>query len=268
MNLIINSPKSAIAFNILSYKIHWYGIILAVAIAFGLVISFILIKKKFGYEKADEFIDFSPTLIIFSIIGARLFYVAGMSSYYIDNPKEILMINHGGISIYGAIITGIIVLLLYFKKKKYNTLQYLDILSVAMPISQAVGRWGNYFNQEAYGTPVNSFLKLYIDPIHRYENYKDFEYFHPTFLYESILNTILFFALLFILHKYKNIKDGTIFCLYLIFYGIIRTITEIYRIDSIMFVGKLSIAQLISLIIIAIASIRLILLYKNKASKI
>ena len=267
MNLIINSPKSAILFNILNYKIHWYGVILAFAIAVGLLISFILIKKRFGYEKADEFIDFSPTLILFSIIGARLFYVAGMLNYYIENPKEIIMINHGGMSIYGAIITGVVVIFLYIKKKNYSPIQYLDILSVVMPISQAIGRWGNFFNQEAYGKPLNSFIKLYIDTNHRYDKYKSVDYYHPAFLYESILNTILFIILLFIFYKCKKIKDGTIFYLYLILYGLIRILTELCRIDSVLYIGHITIAQLISLIIIVIASVNLILLYKKRTSE-
>ncbi len=263
MNLIINSPKTAVAFSIFDYRIHFYGIILMFAITFGLFFTYFIIKKSTNKATAEDFIDFSPILIIASILGARLFYVLGSLGFYLKNPLEIIMINHGGISIWGAIIFGILTLYIYLKKKKYNILEFFDYIALAMPISQAIGRWGNYFNQEAYGKPTTGFLRLYIDSKFRYSEYKDISYYHPTFLYESILNCILFVVLMIVFLKYKNIKKGAVFCLYLIFYGIIRIFVESFRIDSVLYIDNFPIAQIISLVVVILAVIGLVNINKK-----
>ncbi len=263
MQLLINSPKTPIIFSIFNYQVHWYGIILVIAISVGLSFTYYLIKKNINKTEAEDFLDFSPLLIISSLVGARLFYIIGSFEFYKNNPKEIFLINHGGISIWGAIIFGIFAFYLYLKKKKYNISEYFDFIALAMPISQAIGRWGNFFNQEAYGKPTNSFIKLYIGNNHRYSEYYDIDFYHPTFLYESVLNIVLFVALLFIFSKFKNLKKGTIFYLYLIFYGIIRIFVEHFRIDSVLYVDNFPIAQVISFFVIIFAGFGLLNINKN-----
>ena len=264
MNLIIHPPKSNIAFDIFNHPVYWYGIILTTAIAIGILLSFILIKIEYDAKKADEFVDFSPVLIVSSLIGARLFYVLGSFEYYKNNLKEILFINHGGISIYGAIIFGIIAFFIHLKKYKYNILRYFDLVSITLPLCQAIGRWGNYFNQEAYGKPANSFLQLYVDYKYRYPEYKGVSFYTPAFLYESILNLLLFILLITIHFKFKNIKSGTIFFLYLLLYGIIRIFIEQFRMDSIAFLNQIPIAQVISLVVIILSILGFIYIYKIK----
>ena len=264
MNLIINPPRSNIAFCILDHPVYWYGIILTTAITVGILLSFLLIKKEYGIKKANEFVDYSPVLIVSSLIGARLFYVLGSIEYYKNNIAEIIFINHGGISIYGAIIFGIITLYIHLKKYKYNILRYFDLVSITLPLCQAIGRWGNFFNQEAYGKPTDSFLQLYIDYKYRYQEYKDFSYYTPAFLYESVLNTLLFILLITIHLKFKKIKPGTIFYLYLIMYGTIRIFIEQFRLDSISYINQIPIAQVISLIFIILSICGLIYIYKIK----
>ena len=267
MQLIINSPKTPIAFNVFNYQIHWYGIVLVMAIIAGLLFTYFLIKKNKDKTIAEDFLDFSPFLILASLVGARIFYVIGSFDFYKNNPKEIFLINHGGISIWGAIIFGIIVFYLYLKKKKYDILEYFDFIALAMPLSQAIGRWGNFFNQEAYGSPTNGFLKLYIDKNFRYSEFLDVSFYHPTFLYESILNIVLFSILVFVFFKFKNLKKGTIFYLYLIFYGIIRVFVEHYRIDSVLYIDNFPIAQVISFFVIVFATIGLFNINKKTTTK-
>lgn len=263
MNFIIYPLKSSIAFYIFNYPIHWYGIIISFAILVGIVSAYFTVKNKYSYEHALKFLDFSPMIILYSILGARIFYVLGDFGFYLKNPAEIIMLNHGGLSLWGAILFGIISLFLYSKHLKIDFLKNLDMFALFMPLCQAIGRWGNYFNQEAYGYPSNSFAKLFVDSSHRFDNYLNVEFYHPAFLYEMALDFILF-LMLFFLFKNKTLKDGTITCLYLIFYGLIRIFMEQIRIDSVCYVFNLPIASLISFFAIIIALISLIVINLKK----
>lgn len=238
---------------------------MALSFFIGILFAYFLFKKKCDIKTADKFIDYSPFIILISIIGARLFYVIGNFNFYANNLSEIIKINHGGLSIFGAIIFGLISLYIFSKINKFDFLCHCDILAVIFPLCQAFGRLGNYFNQEAFGSNCNTFVKLYVDSAFRPIHLKQYEYFHPTFLYESALNLILFFALLFIFFKFKNLKKGTIFCFYLIFYSIIRFFVESIRIDSILNIAGMPIAQVISIIIFCFGLILLILINKKRA---
>ena len=252
MSLIIPSPHSSIAFSIFDFQIKYYGIFLTAAIFTGLFFSYFLIEKRFSKQFSSDFIDYSPFLILFSIIGARLFYVLGDIDFYLDYPNEIICINHGGISIYGAICFAIISLFFYCKKTGKSFFKLCDCLAVVMPLCQAIGRWGNYFNQEAFGLPSDGFIKLFVDFKYRPMEYKNVIYFHPTFLYEGVLNLILFIFLLLIFFKAKNIKDGTIFSFYLIFYGLIRLLVESIRLDSVLNFNDIHVATIISFLIVLV----------------
>ena len=261
--MIIYPPSNPVAFYFLNMPVRWYGIILASAIFFGLMLCFYLIKKFKSEVDLDTFSDLSPIVIFTSIIGARLFYVLGDISYYSKNLNEIIMINHGGISIYGAIVFGIITIFIYSRRKKINMLSYCDIIACVLPICQSIGRWGNFINQEAYGSPYDGFLKMYIDREFRYGKYIDQQYYHPTFLYESILDFMLFLILLFVFIKLKNIKTGTIFILYLLLYSIIRIIVELYRIDSVCYFLNIPIAIWISALIFIFTTLFAIIFFKK-----
>ncbi len=263
MELIIHSPNNPIFCQIFNLTVRWYGLFLTIALFCGVLLSYFLIKKKCSEKDADSFLDISPFLILFSIVGARIFYVIGDWEFYSNNLSEIFLINHGGISIYGAIIFGLIFCVFYSYFKKFNPLKYLDIFAVALPLSQAIGRWGNFFNQEAYGMPANGFLKLYISPDHRLAQYKNIDFYHPVFLYESILDFLVFLVLMFIYLKFKNLKTGTIVCFYLFLYAIIRFFLEYIRLDSILDCFGLHIAQIISLGFIIFSLIALILINKK-----
>ena len=254
MSIILIPPESSIAFSFLNYDIRWYGIIISISILFGILFCLKLIKDE---KQKDLFIDFIPYVIIFSIIGARTFYVLGDINFYLKHPIEIFLINHGGLSIQGGIIFGIISLIYFSKKMNFSALKFLDLIATTMPFCQAIGRWGNFFNQEAYGAPFEGFIKMYIEPKNRILQYKDVEYYHPTFLYESLADFILFLVLLF-LYKNKKLKKGTIFSLYLIFYSIIRIFVETLRIDSVLNVFNIPCAIIISILIIFVGFILLL----------
>ena len=248
MSFVIYPPINPVAFVYGSMSIRWYGVILSFAIFVGIVCAYFISKNKYDRNFAELLLDSVFPVVLFSIIGARFFYVVGDLDFYIRHPAEIFLINHGGLSIYGAIFFGVISLSLFFKLKKVNALEYFDIYALAMPLCQAIGRWGNYFNQEAFGRPCKTFIKLYVDKLYRPFEYMQYSFFHPTFLYECVLNLILFIILLFIFLKAKNYKTGLIFSLYLIFYSLIRLFVESYRIDSIMNVSGMPVASVISLI--------------------
>ena len=263
MEFIINPPNSPILVTVFGLDLRYYGIILSGSILLGIILAYTLFNKIVSKKEADFFLDYIAIIVIFGIIGARIFYILGNIEFYLQNKSEILFINHGGLSIWGAIIFGILSLFLYLKYKKKDILLHFDIISSILPLCQAVGRFGNYFNQEAFGMPCQTFLKLYVDKIHRPQEYITSEYFHPAFLYESILNLVIFIILMITVKNIKKLKQGTIFCLYLILYSVARIIVESIRIDSVSYIYNIPIASSICLIVIAISLLTLKKIYKN-----
>ena len=229
-------------------KIKWYSffIFLAILVAY-LLISKEAKKKKLPDNYLSDIIFYG---IIISILGARLYYVLFNINYYLSNPIEIFMIWHGGLAIHGGIIAGFVFLICYTKKKKINLFLLLDIIVVGLIIAQAIGRWGNFFNSEAYGriTTLTSLKKLHIPQFVIKGMYIDGLYREPTFLYESVLSFIGFIVLLLI-RKTKKLKTGMLTSMYTVWYGIERFIIESMRSDSLM-LGTIKIAQLVSIIAI------------------
>ena len=178
--------------------------------------------------------------VVFGIIGARLYFVLFKLDYYIANPSQILNIRNGGIAIYGAIIAIICFILIYCKIKKVNSLNLIDYLIPYLALGQAFGRWGNFFNVEAYGSRTNSFLRMGIETASGYIEV------HPVFLYESIC-TLLIFVILSILRN-KRKFEGQIFYLYFVLYGFIRMFLEGLREDS-LWLGSIRISQVLSFVL-------------------
>ena len=242
-------------------NIRWYSIILL----FAITCAYFVIQKEAKKKKIqdDLLINIIFYGLLFGILGARLYYVLFNFQYYKNNIQEIFMIWNGGLAIHGGIIFGLLFLIIYSKKRNINLLLLLDIIVVGLLLAQSVGRWGNFFNQEAYGRIVTlSFLKkLKLPSFIISKMYIDGYYREPTFLYESILS-FLGFLLLVVIRKLKNIKVGQITGIYLIWYGIERLIIESFRSDSLM-LNNIKIAQLISIIFIIIG----VLLYNKNKSK-
>jgi phosphatidylglycerol:prolipoprotein diacylglycerol transferase len=250
--------EDPVAFSIFGFEIVWYGIIIALATVIGFIVAYF--TAGYRGEKKDEVLNFAPLALIFSIIGARLIHVLVNWSYYSRHPGYILAFRRGGLAIQGAILGGVIALIIFCKIRKLDFWLWADIASPALVLGQAIGRWGNFFNQEAYGKPTNLPWKIFIDEANRLPGYERYEYFHPTFLYESVANFLLFIILMLMHRYYKKrpgrIPNGLIFATYLGIYSIYRTIIEYYRIDSSSFktpLGEVKVVYIINMVTIIAA---------------
>ena len=259
--MIIPAPAD-VAFYIFSFPIYWYGIIMALAILIVILTANKLCQILFG--KKDLAIEYAPLIIISGILGARLYFCMLNPVHYLSNPIEILDIREGGLSIHGAIFGGIAALLYIAKKNNLSFLGILDAFGCGTILGQAIGRWGNYFNSEAYGLPtISQNWGLFIPQERRIAQYADFSLFHPTFLYESILDLFAFIILLFIFKKFSQRYKGVTFFSYLIIYALIRFFIERIRVDSALNFGNMPVAELVSVILFAIGLVGLIYSIKN-----
>ena len=258
---MFTSP-SQILCTIFGVNIYYYGVIMALAIAVGTLVSDWAGTKFFGLKK-ETIIDLAPYLIIFGIIGARLYYCALNYDFYLRFPTEIIAIRHGGISIHGAILGGLIGLWFFAKRHKVNPVKLCDVSAIGLSLAQAIGRWGNFYNSEAFGGPTNLPWKLYIAPQYRPIPYQEYQYFHPAFLYESILDIVIFIILLILVKTGRIKKEGNLALIYLILYSIVRIIVEMFRLDSVKYILGMPVAIFVSIGIIIISVVLLIINYKR-----
>jgi phosphatidylglycerol---prolipoprotein diacylglyceryl transferase len=260
MALQFMSPGEEI-FHLGTFRLKWYGLLIASAVLIGVNLSMWLAKKR--QVDPEIMADLAIWLVLAAIPSARLYYVIFQWPTYARDPVQILKIWEGGIAIYGAIIGGTIAALIFAKLKRVSFWQLGDLVAPSLALGQAIGRWGNFFNSEAFGSPTDLPWKLFIPVANRPFEYRNFEYFHPTFLYESIWNLLIFFILMYLFIndlRRNHLKTGAIFLIYLIAYGIGRFGVEGLRTDSLM-LGPLRISQVVSLVGIAIGSIGLVWLY-------
>lgn len=243
--MIIQSPGE-IAFYIFNFPVYSYGIILAFAVFLGVCTAEIL-AKKFSDIPENFFVDNSPAVIIAGILGARLYYCIVNYPYYIHNPLEIFDIRQGGLSIHGMLIAGIITFYFLAKKYRVNLLRLLDVLACSVILAQSAGRWGNFFNSEAFGYPTGGNWGVFIPVSQRPVEFLNYEFFHPAFLYESFLDLVVFAVLIFIL---RRTRAGCTFFWYLILYSVVRIFVEYFRIDSVLNIGGFPIAQVVSVLLI------------------
>ena len=227
-------------------QIKWYSVFILMAMIVATTLVYIECKKKDMNQ--DTYIDMIFYGLLIGILGARIYYVLFNLSYYLKDPIEILCIWHGGLAIHGGLIATLIFLVVYTKKKKLNLLLLLDMIVVGLIIGQAIGRWGNFFNGEAFGRETTlSYLKsIHLPKFIIKGMLIDGKYREPTFLYESITSVIGFIILLCV-RKIKSIKTGILTSIYLIWYGIARCIIESFRSDSLM-LGPIKVAQMVSII--------------------
>lgn|SRR5574344_344887 len=245
-------------------KIYWYSFFIFLALLIGGTLA--LHEAKRWKISEDSMINMFFFLIPVSVIGARLYYVMFNWGYYSKNVLEIFEIWQGGLAIHGGIIAGIIFVYIYTKTNKINFYRVTDILVVSLLLGQAIGRWGNFFNQEAYGAATTlEFLQKVIpfDFIIKGMNI-DGIYYQPTFFYESVW-CFIGFCFLLILRRTKYIKIGQLTGIYFIWYGIGRFFIEILRTDSLM-LGNFKMAQIVSIILIIVGI--LIIIIKGKGFKL
>jgi phosphatidylglycerol:prolipoprotein diacylglycerol transferase len=243
--------------------IKWYSVMIFLGLFLGG--SYIIEESKKFKISEDSLINLAFWLIPFSLIGARLYYVLFNWDYYGVHKEEIIQIWNGGLAIHGAIIFGLFYIVFYTKKHKIETLRLLDMIAVALFLGQAIGRWGNFFNSEAYGSVVSlNFLERLKLPKFIIEGmYINGNYHHPTFLYESIW-CVIGFIILLIIKRNKYIKVGVQTSFHFVFYGIGRLIIEFLRTDSLM-LGNFKVAQIVSVVMIIIGI--LMYIWVNRGSK-
>jgi phosphatidylglycerol:prolipoprotein diacylglycerol transferase len=191
--------------------------------------------------------------------------------WYQNHPVDALLIWNGGLGIFGAVLAGALVVFIYVRRNKLSLGRYLDIAAPALLIGQAIGRWGNFVNQELYGPPTTLPWGIPIDAVHRYGPYTDLNqypvettFFHPLFLYESLLNLIGFVVLVLVARKWQRVKDGDLILLYMIWYGVVRAIVESFRFDA-WTIGSIATAQWISIVLIVIGAVGLVIRHRPRA---
>ena len=269
---LLDVPMSPLAFEFASpgpiliklgpITLRWYGLLIASAVLIGVGLSGYLAKRR--NLNPEIMGDLAIWLVLAAIPCARLYYVLFEWEQYVQNPAEIFAIWKGGIAIHGAILGGLLASLIFARVRQVPFWQLTDLVAPSLILGQAIGRWGNFFNSEAFGRPTDLPWKLYIPPENRPPQYLDFEYFHPTFLYESLWDLMVFGILLTLFFRDLNtrsrLKTGTFFLVYLLFYSIGRFWIEGLRTDSLM-LGPLRIAQVVSLVGITIGLVGLAWLY-------
>lgn len=230
-----------VAFTIAGLEVRWYGILISIGMFLGLYLALREIRRL--GEDEDQLITLFLYAIPAAIVGARLYYVAfsGMLDWYLSHPLQIIDTRQGGMAIHGGLIGGFLAGWLYTRRHQINFRKWADAVAPSIALGQAIGRWGNFFNQEAYGRLTNLPWAMYIDGAYR----------HPTFLYESLWD-LLVFALLLRQRWHKRF-EGEIVLWYFLLYSVGRFFIEALRTDSLM-LGPLRVAQLLSLVLVIVSS--------------
>lgn len=239
MHFLHTYHPSAVLLSLGFVSVHWYGLFMALALIAGLAVSLALSRR---YQiKQDIIYDLFFYLIFFGLLGARLFYIFYNFNYFINHPWDIIKIWQGGIAIHGALVAGFLVLIWFARQlslshkklpQHHQTNWFWFLAALIAPgvaLGQAIGRWGNYFNQELFGVPTSMPWGIPIDLAHRPIDFATFTFFHPVFLYES-LGSFLIFIILLILHV-KAKSSRLIALSYVFLYAVLRLFMEFLRID-------------------------------------
>ncbi len=210
--------------------IFYYGILIAI----GVIVAIVVSKKR--YERfggsGDLFESVAVWAIVIGFLGARAGYVFTHSGRFVDRPWAVLFIWEGGLALYGGLFFGALAVIYLVNRRGGDLFAFADAAAVGIPLAQAIGRWGNYFNQELFGTPSSLPWAIIIDPANRPAGYEQFETFHPTFLYESLWNALILVPVILWLEKGGKLAKGTSFGLYIMMYSFIRFIMELLRTDT------------------------------------
>ena len=266
---------SRTAFTIFGLEIAWYGLIIAFGVAAGLGLA-CLVAKKTG-QKSETYTDFIIYALIFSILGARIYYVIFSWEYYAKEPLQIFNLRGGGMVIYGAVIGAVATALIYCKIKKYDTWLLIDTAIPGLALGQAIGRWGNFCNQEVFGGYTDGLFAMrlnvetaaYTTPELMEKAITEggvtYIQVQPTFLYESAGNLLLVILMLLLWKKRKT--PGVIFCTYLVGYGLLRFVIEYIRTDQLMLWGtNIPVSMALSALLVIVGIVLYFVLRKrNKA---
>jgi len=235
--LSLPSPPSPIIFEIGPLALRYYGLCIALGIIVATWLTGRELERK-GYDR-DLALDSLFFIVPLGFIGARAYHVITDYDLYQDDPfPAIFLVQNGGLGIYGGVVGGFIGLLIFARYRSISPLAFADAIAPGLILAQAIGRWGNYFNQELFGRPSDLPWAIRIDPENRPTGYADAETFHPTFLYESIWNVLVCLVLLWVARRFaERLKDGDVFLLYVSLYSVGRFFVETLRIDPAFLIG-------------------------------
>lgn len=244
-------------------RIHFYGLFLALAILIGYW-AILKFSRLFGISRSQVEGVF-PWVVIFGFLGARFYYIAFSWEYYQNHLDDVLKIWQGGMAIYGGLLGGIIGAGIYAKRQKISLLKLLDVLALAAPLGQSLGRWGNFFNQEAFGKPTALPWKMFVGLDKRPMDFFHTQYFHPTFLYESLWDLSVFVFLLYLVRK--SPRPGRTLLVYLGLYSVGRFFIEGLRLDS-FFIHTWRVDQIVAILIIVATIIIYFLIRDHKTNQL
>jgi phosphatidylglycerol---prolipoprotein diacylglyceryl transferase len=234
---ILPSPPSPIIFEIGPFALRYYGVFIALGIAVGTWLTGRELERK-GYDRALA-LDSLFFVVPLGFIGARIYHVVTDYDLYREDPfPAVFMVQNGGLGIYGAVIGGFLGLLIFSYFRNISPLAFADAAAPGVILAQAIGRWGNYFNQELFGRPSELPWAIRIAPENRPIGFEDATSFHPTFLYEAIWNVLVCLVLLWVARRFADrLKDGDIMLLYVSLYSVGRFFVEALRIDPAFLIG-------------------------------
>ena len=254
-----------VAFKLGNLSVKWYGIIMAVAIF--LAVSMAIFEGRKRQIESDDFMDLLLWAVPLGYVGARIYYVIFEWNYYSQHLDEIIAIWNGGIAIYGGLLAGLAVLLVFCYKRMLPPFLMLDIITPGVMAAQILGRWGNFINQEAHGGPTTlAFLQSLHLPDFIINQMKiGGVYYQPTFLYESFFNLIGLLIILLLRHRKRLFKQGEIFMLYLAWYSVVRFFVEGMRTDSLYLWGSIRVSQMLSVILLIVVIV--LFIYRRRIVK-
>jgi phosphatidylglycerol:prolipoprotein diacylglycerol transferase len=259
-------------FNVGPFYIRFYGIILMV----GAVAAAFLAEREARRrgERSELVWDGLIWVILGGIIGARIWHILTppqvmvelgyTTKFYLTHPLDALAIWRGGLGIPGAVVGGLTAMYFYARRNKLNYLVWLDIVAPALALGQAIGRWGNFVNQELYGSPTDLPWKIFIEPQYRLPTYQNIEYYHPLFLYESLWSLVIVGILLWLPRRYQDrLISGDLFLIYLILYPTGRFLLEFLRLET-SYVAGVNINQLLMAVVAILAAAALIWRHRKR----
>ncbi|MDP9374662.1 MAG: prolipoprotein diacylglyceryl transferase [Chloroflexota bacterium] len=236
-----------VAFTLGPLVVRWYGILIMLGVFAGAYLAAGLARRK--GQDPDRLWEMLPLVVFTAIAGARLYWAyLSWGTCCANDPWEALRIWHGGISIHGAIVFGLLAIWLYTRLNRLRFFRWVDCIVPGMALGQAIGRWGNFTNQEAFGAPTSRPWGIYIAPENRPLDYAEFSHFHPTFFYESVFNlanAVLLSWIALRIGRDRRLRDGDVLWIYLILYGLARFAIETLRTDSLM-LGPFKAAHVVS----------------------
>lgn len=255
---MIPSPPSPIAFSVLGLDVRWYALFLLAGMTAGLLLTR-WIAARVGLDPAWVW-DAAPWIVLSAIVGARLYYVLLRADYFAQNPAEAINIRLGGMAFHGSLVAGIAAFVILSRRDHQPVLAWTDAAMPGVALAQAIGRWGNWANQEAFGLPTTLPWGVAIDAAYRPPLYPDAATFHPTFLYESVFNlanAIVLGWLALRIPSSRVLRHGDVLGIYLVTYGVARFFIERLRTDS-LYIGPIPAAFWLSWLLIAVGALVLI----------